>query len=144
VQELAAVAAAVTVVEPVHTSSLPKYCLVGDTCGADTSSVVSLFRSAAAATSGIPSGRTQRDCYPAVKRECSLGEAPAPGATAGVADRRIAATRATCIARAVAHVTAIFPYSAVYILEPRLVVIALAHVRRRQGYWAKRLAEVSR
>ena len=37
-----------------------------------------------------------------------------------------------------------FPYSAVYILEPRLVVVALAHVRRRPGYWAKRLAEISR
>jgi toxin ParE1/3/4 len=32
-----------------------------------------------------------------------------------------------------------FPYSAVYILEPRIVVVAVAHVRRRPGYWAERL-----
>ncbi|MDX2054498.1 MAG: type II toxin-antitoxin system RelE/ParE family toxin [Polyangiaceae bacterium] len=35
-----------------------------------------------------------------------------------------------------------FPYSAVYMLEPRLVVVALAHVRRRPGYWVKRLSEI--
>jgi plasmid stabilization system protein ParE len=35
-----------------------------------------------------------------------------------------------------------FPYSAVYILEPRIVVVALVHARRRPGYWVKRLSEV--
>ncbi len=35
-----------------------------------------------------------------------------------------------------------FPYSAVYILEPRLVIVAVAHVRRRPGYWVKRLSEI--
>ena len=35
-----------------------------------------------------------------------------------------------------------FPYSAVYVLEPRLVVIAVAHLRRRPGYWSKRLSEI--
>ena len=35
-----------------------------------------------------------------------------------------------------------FPYSAVYILEPRPVVVAVAHARRRPGYWAKRLGEI--
>jgi plasmid stabilization system protein ParE len=35
-----------------------------------------------------------------------------------------------------------FPYSAVYILEPRVIVVALAHARRRPGYWVKRLSEV--
>ncbi len=32
-----------------------------------------------------------------------------------------------------------FPYSAVYILEPRLVVVAIAHAHRRPGYWMPRL-----
>lgn len=35
-----------------------------------------------------------------------------------------------------------FPYSVVYIVEPRLVVVAVAHLRRRPGYWMKRLSEV--
>jgi plasmid stabilization system protein ParE len=35
-----------------------------------------------------------------------------------------------------------FPYSAVYVLQPRVVVVAVAHVRRRPGYWAKRLREL--
>lgn len=35
-----------------------------------------------------------------------------------------------------------FPYSAVYILEPRLIVVAVAHARRRPGYWLKRLSDV--
>jgi plasmid stabilization system protein ParE len=35
-----------------------------------------------------------------------------------------------------------FPYSAVYILEPRLVIVAVAHLRRRPGYWVKRLSEI--
>lgn len=36
-----------------------------------------------------------------------------------------------------------FPYSAVYILEPRVVVVAVAHARRRPGYWVKRLNEIA-
>ena len=32
-----------------------------------------------------------------------------------------------------------FPYSAVYVLEPRLVIVAVAHAHRRAGYWAARL-----
>lgn len=35
-----------------------------------------------------------------------------------------------------------FPYSAVYIIEPKIVVVAVAHARRRPGYWAKRLGEI--
>jgi len=35
-----------------------------------------------------------------------------------------------------------FPYSAIYILEPRLVIVAVAHLRRRPGYWVKRLSEI--
>jgi toxin ParE1/3/4 len=35
-----------------------------------------------------------------------------------------------------------FPYSAVYIVEPRPVVVAVAHARRRPGYWVKRLSEI--
>jgi toxin ParE1/3/4 len=35
-----------------------------------------------------------------------------------------------------------FPYSAVYVLEPRLVVVAVAHARRRPGYWARRLSQI--
>jgi toxin ParE1/3/4 len=35
-----------------------------------------------------------------------------------------------------------FPYSVVYILEPRPVVVAVAHARRRPGYWVKRLSEI--
>jgi hypothetical protein len=37
-----------------------------------------------------------------------------------------------------------FPYSAVYILEPRLVIVAVAHLRQRPGYWVKRLSEIER
>ena len=33
-----------------------------------------------------------------------------------------------------------FPYSAVYVLEPRIVVVAIAHACRRPGYWATRLS----
>lgn len=32
-----------------------------------------------------------------------------------------------------------FPYSVVYVTEPRLVVVAFAHDRRRPAYWAHRL-----
>jgi len=35
-----------------------------------------------------------------------------------------------------------FPYAAVYIVEPRLIVVAVAHSRRRPGYWVKRLSNV--
>jgi hypothetical protein len=35
-----------------------------------------------------------------------------------------------------------FPYSAVYILEPELTVVAVAHARRRPGYWLNRLRDV--
>jgi hypothetical protein len=35
-----------------------------------------------------------------------------------------------------------FPRSAVYIVEPRIVVVALVHARRRPGYWVERLSEV--
>jgi hypothetical protein len=35
-----------------------------------------------------------------------------------------------------------FPYSSVYIVEPRVIVVALAHARRRPGYWVNRLSEV--
>jgi toxin ParE1/3/4 len=32
-----------------------------------------------------------------------------------------------------------FPYALFYLLEPRLLVVAFAHTRRRPGYWARRL-----
>jgi hypothetical protein len=35
-----------------------------------------------------------------------------------------------------------FPYSVVYIVEPRVVVVAVAHLRRRPGYWVQRLSGV--
>lgn len=35
-----------------------------------------------------------------------------------------------------------FPYSVVYIVEPRVVIVAVAHLRRRPGYWIKRLSEI--
>ena len=35
-----------------------------------------------------------------------------------------------------------FPHSVVYIVEPRLVIVAVAHLRRRPGYWVKRLGEI--
>jgi toxin ParE1/3/4 len=34
-----------------------------------------------------------------------------------------------------------FPYSVVYIVETR-VVVAVAHLRRRPGYWVQRLSDV--
>ncbi len=34
-----------------------------------------------------------------------------------------------------------FPFSLFYILEPRLVVVAFAHLKRRPGYWVERLGE---
>lgn len=35
-----------------------------------------------------------------------------------------------------------FPYHLVYVTEPRSVVVALAHLRRKPGYWAARLQEL--
>lgn len=35
-----------------------------------------------------------------------------------------------------------FPFAAVYSLEPRVVVVALAHARQPPGYWLKRWGEV--
>lgn len=35
-----------------------------------------------------------------------------------------------------------FPYAVVYIVEPRVVIVAVAHLRRRPGYWVKRLSEI--
>jgi len=35
-----------------------------------------------------------------------------------------------------------FPDAAVYMVEPRVVVVALAHARQRPGYWLNRLGEV--
>ncbi len=35
-----------------------------------------------------------------------------------------------------------FPYAAVYVVEPRTVVVAVAHLRRRPGYWKPRLGEI--
>lgn len=32
-----------------------------------------------------------------------------------------------------------FPYSLYYVLEPRVVVVAFPHARRRPGYWTGRL-----
>jgi plasmid stabilization system protein ParE len=36
-----------------------------------------------------------------------------------------------------------FPYSVIYILEPSVVIVAVAHARRRPGYWVKRLDEIA-
>jgi toxin ParE1/3/4 len=35
-----------------------------------------------------------------------------------------------------------FPYSVVYVTEPWLVVVAIAHDRRRPAYWAHRLSNL--
>jgi plasmid stabilization system protein ParE len=35
-----------------------------------------------------------------------------------------------------------FPYTAIYVLEPRVVVVAIAHAHRRPGYWAPRLTGI--
>jgi plasmid stabilization system protein ParE len=35
-----------------------------------------------------------------------------------------------------------FPYSVVYIVEPRVVIVAVAHLRRRPGYWVRRLDRI--
>lgn len=32
-----------------------------------------------------------------------------------------------------------FPYHMVYVAEPELMVVAIAHVRRQPGYWSDRL-----
>ena len=35
-----------------------------------------------------------------------------------------------------------FPYSLYYVVQPRVIVVAFAHARRRPGYWARRLEDV--
>lgn len=35
-----------------------------------------------------------------------------------------------------------FPYHLVYVEEPRLVIVAVAHMSRRPGYWRPRLRQV--
>jgi len=36
-----------------------------------------------------------------------------------------------------------FPYSVIYVVDdPEIVIVAIAHCRRRPGYWLSRLAEV--
>ncbi len=35
-----------------------------------------------------------------------------------------------------------FPYHVVYVEEPRLVIVAVAHMRRRPGYWRARLGHI--
>lgn len=35
-----------------------------------------------------------------------------------------------------------FPYRLVYVMEPRLVVVAVAHERQRPGYWWHRLGRL--
>ncbi|HEV7671726.1 MAG TPA: type II toxin-antitoxin system RelE/ParE family toxin [Thermoanaerobaculia bacterium] len=37
-----------------------------------------------------------------------------------------------------------FPYSIVYVLEPRLVVVAVAHASKEPRYWIDRLEELDR
>jgi toxin ParE1/3/4 len=37
------------------------------------------------------------------------------------------------------HQVSGFPFAVVYITEPRLVIVALAHARRLPGYWRGRL-----
>jgi hypothetical protein len=37
-----------------------------------------------------------------------------------------------------------FPYSVVFVLEPRMVVIAVAHGSKEPTYWVERLGDVSR
>jgi hypothetical protein len=36
----------------------------------------------------------------------------------------------------------LFPYPAVYLVEPRIVVVAIAHTHRRPGYWVPRLTGI--
>lgn len=35
-----------------------------------------------------------------------------------------------------------FPYHLVYVEDPRLVIVAVAHMKRRPGYWRQRLREL--
>jgi toxin ParE1/3/4 len=35
-----------------------------------------------------------------------------------------------------------FPYAAVYVVEPRVVVVAVAHLRRRPEYWKERIGQI--
>ncbi len=35
-----------------------------------------------------------------------------------------------------------FPYHLVYVEEPRLVIVAVAHMSRRPGYWRYRLRQI--
>ena len=35
-----------------------------------------------------------------------------------------------------------FPYHLVYVDEPRLVIVAVAHMSRRPGYWHRRLRQL--
>lgn len=35
-----------------------------------------------------------------------------------------------------------FPYHLVYVEDPRLVVVAVAHMKRRPGYWRSRLRQL--
>ena len=37
------------------------------------------------------------------------------------------------------HLVAGFPYEVVYISDPELVIVAVAHSRRRPGYWRRRV-----
>jgi toxin ParE1/3/4 len=33
-----------------------------------------------------------------------------------------------------------FPFAVIYVTDPRLIIVAVAHGRRRPGYWRNRLA----
>lgn len=35
-----------------------------------------------------------------------------------------------------------FPYHVVYVEEPRLLIVAVAHMKRRPGYWRARLRHI--
>ncbi len=35
-----------------------------------------------------------------------------------------------------------FPYHLVYVEDPRLVIVAVAHMSRRPGYWRQRLRQI--
>ena len=35
-----------------------------------------------------------------------------------------------------------FPYHLVYVEDPRLVIVAIAHMKRRPGYWISRLRQI--
>lgn len=35
-----------------------------------------------------------------------------------------------------------FPYHVVYVEDPRLVIVAVAHMKRRPGYWRTRLRQL--